>query len=89
MSSTTLTDRTSIMAWANAHNATPCVVADTTDDGGGLGLIRVSVGQVDEGLKAVDWNDWLKEFEDKNLALIVSEEKGNDFNKIVSRNQND
>lgn len=85
MSSTTLTDHTSIMAWAKAHNATPCVVADTTDDDGGLGLIRVSIGQVDEGLKAVDWNDWLEQFDAKNLALIVSEEKGNDFNKLVSR----
>ncbi|MBB3034960.1 hypothetical protein [Alteriqipengyuania lutimaris] len=85
MSSTTLTQREEILAWAKEHNATPCVVADTMDDDGGLGLIRVSIGQVDEGLKAVDWNDWLEEFENKNLALIVSEETGNDFNKLVGR----
>ena len=85
MSNSTLTDQQEIMAWAKEHNATPCVVADTMDEDGGLGLIRISIGEVDEGLKAVDWNDWLEEFEDKSLALIVSDETGNDFNKLVSR----
>ena len=85
MADTTLTEREEILAWANVHNATPCVVADTADDGAGLGLIRLSIGQVDDGLKAVDWDDWLEQFEDKQLALIVSDEKGNDFNKLISR----
>jgi hypothetical protein len=87
-----LTDHEEILQWAEERDAKPARVRGTGGNGD-VGIIRLMFPDYseshDESLEEISWDDWFKEFDRRNLALIVQEEtatgKKSNFNKLVSR----
>ncbi len=85
-----LTNRDEIRRWAEERGATPACVRGT---GGGrdVGMIRLDFPGFSgaRSLEPVDWDEWLKAFEDSNLALLVQDTTArgqrSNFNKLVGR----
>jgi hypothetical protein len=85
--SRTLIDHDSIREWAEHHGATPASVRGTGHTGD-AGIIRLDFEGYSgaESLAPVDWDEWFRTFDDRQLALIV-DDKGTapNFNKLVAR----
>lgn len=80
------TDHDTIRKWAEAHGGKPAAV-DRTHKGGDVGIIRIMFPDAQqsehENLVEISWDEFFKEFEERNLALL--HDKDGMFNKIVGR----
>ena len=89
-SSRVLTDHDEIREWSEQREAKPARVRDT---GGGddVGMIRLDFPGYsgEDMLEEISWDDWLRKFDESNLALVVQNRTANgelsNFNKLVSR----
>jgi len=85
-----LTDRDEIREWAEERSATPACVKGTGKRGD-IGMLRLDFPGFsgEDSLQPVDWDEWLDQFEQNNLALLVQDETASgersNFNKLVSR----
>jgi hypothetical protein len=85
-----LTDHEQIRGWADERGAGPACVKGTggQNDTGMIRLDFPGFGGA-ESLQPISWDDWFRQFDENNLALLVQEttssgQKSN-FNKLVSR----
>ena len=98
----TLTDREAIRDWAAARMGSPAISEASPSVGGDdpiLSLVfdQASYQDQDRGADAaialggreiVEWDEWFKIFDEKDLALIVREEepgRKDSFHEIVAR----
>ncbi|MDF1601630.1 hypothetical protein PZ895_17885 [Mesorhizobium sp. YIM 152430] len=98
----TLTDRDEIRDWAAARMGSPAISEASPSVGGDDPILSIVFDQAsyqdqDRGADAsialggreiVEWDDWFKIFEEKQLALVVSEEvpgRKDSFHEIVAR----
>lgn len=85
------TDHEEIRRWAEERGGKPAVVRRTHGDGGGV--IRLAFPNApqseDEALEEISWDEWFRQFDDSNLALLYQEKTSDgqksNFNKIVGR----
>lgn len=84
--SQTTTNHETIRQWAQKHGGKPAAVARTHDQGD-VGIIRImfpkSRQSEHEGLQEISWDEFFKEFDARELALVYDE--GSLFSKVVSR----
>jgi hypothetical protein len=81
-SATPVTDHEEIRRWAKKNNARPACVIGTGRDGD-PGILRLDFDDAEESLEEITWDEWFEQFEDNNLALLISEDSR--FNKLVRR----
>src|SRR5262245_36726985 len=90
--SRTLTNHEQIKKWAEDRDAKPSCVAgtgDTVDPG----MLRLDFPGYtgEDSLKEISWDEWFKQFDDSDLALLVQDEmasgKKSNFNKLISRRE--
>lgn len=85
-----LTDHDDIRTWAAARGATPACVKGT-GGAGDPGTIRLDFpgDGAGDSLQAISWDEWFRQFEDNDLALLVQDEtpqgEASNFNKFVRR----
>lgn len=72
-----ITDHTEIKLWAEKYNGHPAIIKGSEGEGR-LGILQFDFRQNggDNQLIEISWEDFFDEFEDKNLALLYSEESG-------------
>ena len=84
--SETTTDHDAIRRWAESKGGKPAAV-DRTHSDKDVGLIRIMFPDAPnshhENLVEITWEEFFKEFEERQLALILDEKSL--FNKIVGR----
>jgi hypothetical protein len=86
----TTTDHDEIRRWVEEHGGKPARVRGTGSDMD-PGVLRIDFpgGAGDEELEPIDWDEWFKKFDERNLAFLYQEKKadGGDstFFKLVSR----
>jgi hypothetical protein len=86
----TTTDHDEIRRWVEEHGGKPARVRGTGSDTD-PGVLRIDFpgGAGDEELEPIDWDEWFKKFDERNLAFLYQEKKadGGDstFFKLVSR----
>mgnify|MGYP001083439594 CR=1 FL=1 len=83
-SATTTTDHETIRQWAEARDGHP---ARVRAEGPG-GILRIDFGEPEESLEKIEWEEFFRIFEDRNLASLYQDEKGDRtsrFNKFVAR----
>jgi ferritin-like metal-binding protein YciE len=80
-----------IRQWAEERGARPACVQGTGGKGD-VGMIRLEFGGPfgnDDKLQEISWDDWSREFQDRDLALIVQEKTArgqkSNFNKLISK----
>ena len=56
---------------------------------GDQGILRIDFRDPDESLEEISWDEWLRAFDENELAFLHSDEGDSRFNKLVSRNGND
>lgn len=82
----TTTDHDTIRQWAESHGGRPAVVKSTRGRKG-VGILRIEFPEAPvsdhEALEVITWEDFFKQFEDAELALVY-DEKSN-FNKLIGR----
>ena len=62
------------------------MVAGNRDSPNGPGILRFSIGRDDEGLKTIEWRDFLEIFDAQNLAPVIDASGDNaTFNRFISR----
>jgi hypothetical protein len=85
----TTTDHDEIRTWVEEHGGRPAIVRGTRDDDGGVLRIDFPGGAGEDELEPVDWDEWFRIFDDRDLAFLYQAEKadGEDstFFKLVSR----
>jgi hypothetical protein len=85
-----LTDPDEIRRWAEERNARPARVKGTGGNGD-IGIIRLDFPGYsgEDTLEEISWDDWFREFDQKNLALLVQDKtasgRKSNFNKLVNR----
>jgi hypothetical protein len=89
----TTTDHQEIKKWVDERRGTPSKAEGTggTDD---IGLLRINFpepyGDDDPKLKPISWDEFFKEFDSRNLALVYEEMtkdgKPSMFYKFIKRN---
>jgi hypothetical protein len=85
-----LIDHDEIRRWAEARGARPARVKGTGGKGD-PGILRLDFPGFsgEESLEPLSWDQWLKAFDENNLALIVQDRTASGqpsrFNKLVSR----
>jgi hypothetical protein len=85
-----LTDPDEIRRWAEERNARPARVKGTGGNGD-IGIIRLDFPGYsgEDTLEEISWGDWFREFDQKNLALLVQDKtasgRKSNFNKLVNR----
>jgi len=86
-----LTDPEEIRQWAEERGARPACVQGTGGKGD-VGMIRLEFGGPfgnDDKLQEISWDDWSREFQDRDLALIVQDKTArgqkSNFNKLISK----
>jgi hypothetical protein len=88
-SSYTTTDHDVIRAWVEARGGRPSVVERTENDGQGAGLLRIDFRDDDGSLDDVDWESFLRTFDESNLAFVYQEQTSDGsqsrFNRFVNR----
>jgi len=101
-STRTLTDRDEIRDWAAARMGSPAISEASPSVGGDdpiLSLVFDQASYQDQdrgadpsialgGREIVEWDEWFKVFNEKNLALVVREEepgRKDSFHEIVAR----
>ncbi|HWQ56748.1 MAG TPA: DUF892 family protein [Bryobacteraceae bacterium] len=86
-----LTDPQEIRQWAEARGAQPACVRGTGRKKGDVGMIRLDFPGFsgEKSLQPISWEEWSRQFEENNLALMVQEQTASgeqsNFNKLVSR----
>lgn len=89
-----ITDHDEIREWAEQRSARPACVKGTGRKGD-TGMIRLDFpGYSGSGsLQSISWDDWFRQFDDNNLALLVQDSTSrgqrSNFNKLVSRDTAD
>src|SRR5687768_14907906 len=80
------TDHDEIRQWVEARGGHPARVA-ATGTGNDPGILRIDFpGFSGEGtLEEIEWDEFFEWFDRNQLALLLSDEAGNRFNKLVSR----
>jgi hypothetical protein len=82
----TTTDHETIRKWADSKGGKPAAV-DRTHSGGDVGIIRImfpgAPQSEHESLVEISWEEFFREFEDRQLALIYDPDSR--FNKVVGR----
>jgi len=70
------TDHDVIREWAEQRNAVPTTV-DGTEHDGHLGVLRFHFGgdSEDGKLRHVEWEEWFRTFDERNLNFIYQEHK--------------
>ncbi len=101
-STRTLTDRDEIRDWAAARMGSPAISEASPSVGGDDPVLSIVFDQASYqdqdrgadpaialgGREIVEWDEWFQIFEDKQLALVVSEEipgRKDSFHEIVRR----
>lgn len=88
-SSTTLTARDDIIAWAEQRGGQPARVKGTGEGDEDRGILRFDFGEPDERLEPIDWDTFFTIFEERDLALLIQDHtadgKVSRFNKLISR----
>jgi hypothetical protein len=85
-----LTNHDEIRRWAETHGGKPACVKGIGGKGD-PGILRIDFPGFsgDETLQEISWDEWLRAFDENNLALLVQDEIGggtkSNFNKLVSR----
>ncbi len=85
-----ITDHDEIREWAEQRGAYPACVKGTGRKGD-TGMIRLDFPGYSGGgsLQSISWDDWFRQFDDNNLALLVQDSTSrgqqSNFNKLVSR----
>jgi hypothetical protein len=86
-----LIDHDEILQWAEERGAIPVHVKGTGGNGD-VGILRLhfpGFSEEDEKLEPISWEDWFREFDQRNLALLVEDTtadgKRSNFNKLISR----
>ena len=84
--SETTTDHDTIRKWAECKGGKPAAV-DRTHSEDDVGLIRIMFPDAPNShhdhLVEISWEEFFKEFEDRQLALILDEKSL--FNKLIGR----
>ena len=84
--SETTTDHDRIRRWAESKGGKPAAV-DRTHSDKDVGLIRIMFPDAPnshhENLVEITWDEFFKEFEDRQLALILDDKSL--FNKLIGR----
>ena len=86
-----LIDHEEIRRWAEARGARPARVKSTARRKGDVGVIRLDFPGYSgaESLQPISWNEWFRQFDQNNLALLVQDKtksgRVSNFNKLVSR----
>ncbi len=86
-----LTDHDEIRRWAEERNANPACVRGTGRKKNDMGMIRLDFPGYSgaRSLQEVDWEDWFRQFDENNLALVVQDSTArgqrSNFNKIIGR----
>lgn len=98
-STRTLTGRDEIRDWAAARMGAPAIGEASPSMGGDDPILSLVFDQASYqadggssmalgGREIVEWDDWFKIFDEKQLALVVSEEvpgRKDSFHEIVAR----
>ena len=86
-----MVDHDEILRWAEERGAVPVHVRGTGDSED-VGILRLHFPEYsgdEESLEPISWDDWFRELDQRNLALIVEDTtadgKRSNFNKLVSR----
>lgn len=86
-----LTDPQEIRRWAEERGGKPACVRGTGRKKGDIGMIRLDFPGFsgEQSLQPISWEEWTRQFEENNLALLVQEKTAggeqSNFNKLVSR----
>ena len=88
-----LTDHKQVKQWADARRAQPACVKGTGQRRGrrDVGMIRLDFPGFSgkESLQAISWDDWFRQFDENNLALLVQERTSggtkSNFSKLIRR----
>jgi hypothetical protein len=87
--STQTTDHDEIRRWVEEHDGKPAIVRGTGNGDGGVLRIDFPGGAGEESFEHVDWDEWFRVFDDRDLAFLYQEQKasGEDstFFKLVNR----
>ena len=82
----TTTDHDVIRSWAESHGGRPSVVKSTRGRKG-VGILRIEFPEAPvsdhEALEVIGWDEFFKQFEDAELALVYDERSN--FNKLIGR----
>lgn len=95
----TLTDHDDIRNWAAARAGKPALSDPAPGMAGEEPVLRIAFGQqaymdTDEGadqvggLQLIEWDEWFRLFDERELALVVSEDvpgQRDEFHEIVRR----
>lgn len=101
-STITLTDHEEIRDWAAARMGSPAIAEASPSVGGDDPILSIVFDQASYqdqdrgpdaavalgGREIVEWDEWFKIFEEKGLALVVTEEepgRKDSFHEIVAR----
>ncbi len=85
-----LTDHDQIRKWAETRHAQPaCVKGTEGKDGSCLLRLDFEGYSGEQSLQHIDWDQWFRVFDQRNLALIVEDKMADgrpgNFNKLISR----
>ncbi|MFP4094903.1 MAG: hypothetical protein ACLFUB_10480 [Cyclobacteriaceae bacterium] len=86
-SSKQTTDHKEIKQWTESRDGVPTVIEGTENKGSGEGLLRIHFPKAssDDNFKEISWDEFFKEFDDKDLAFVYQDDKDSTFHKLVSR----
>jgi hypothetical protein len=84
-------DHDEIRQWAEERSAIPVHVKGTGGNGD-IGILRLHFPEFsneNKKLEPISWEDWFREFDRRNLALLVEDTTASgqrsNFNKLISR----
>jgi hypothetical protein len=88
--SKTTTDHSVIQQWVEERGGKPARVKGTAKKGDPeSGILRIDFGKPEESLEQISWDDFFDIFDDRELAFLYQEEKGEGeesyFNRFVHR----
>jgi hypothetical protein len=67
-----ITDHDEIRRWVEERDGLPARVRATADDGGGV--LRIDCREPDQGLETIEWDEFFRIFDQRNLALLQQDE---------------
>jgi hypothetical protein len=90
--SRTTTDHDEIRRWVEQRDGRPARVKGTERGGDDVGILRIDFpggGAEQESLEPISWDEFFKEFDEKQLAFLYQERTADGqvsrFNKFVRR----
>jgi hypothetical protein len=80
------TDHETIRRWVEERGGCPARVKGT-ERGDDPGLLRIDFPGYsgEDTLECISWDEWLRGFDEHNLAFLYEPERNSRFNKLVSR----